>query len=171
MWVWSFLAGRTAWSCWAVWVSDRKPYKSDLSDEPVGADRAGDVGVESRPPVSDWASGSVRDAGDRQRDPVPGQDRLPVGLPPARPAAEVGRLLLLRGLARRRHGREDQRLAALAGPREGRAVGGPEPGRDRHTERPRGGKRARHHDWEDAAKKCRAASAGWRWTSSAWSPP
>lgn len=26
-------AGHAAWTCWAVRVSDRKPYKSDLSDE------------------------------------------------------------------------------------------------------------------------------------------
>lgn len=46
------------------------------------ADRASDHGVEGPAPIGQWPPGCLRDAGDRERDSLPGPDRLPVGLLP-----------------------------------------------------------------------------------------
>jgi hypothetical protein len=60
----------------------------------MGVALAGHRRLEGEAPLGQRARGSVGDARDRQRDPLPGPHRLLVALPPARPAAAERGLLL-----------------------------------------------------------------------------
>jgi transposase len=97
-------------------MSERKPYPSDLSDEQWPL---------IEPVITAWKdrhrSVSGYQGAYEMREIVnailiPGADRLPVGLSPARPAAEERDVLLLRHLAGRRNRPGHPRVAALPGP-------------------------------------------------------
>jgi len=79
-------------------VGERKRYPSDLIDE-RGGDRPAPAGVQGSTSLGVRSSGSLRATGDRERDLLPEPDRLSVGVPAARSAAEVGHVLLLRAVA------------------------------------------------------------------------
>jgi hypothetical protein len=127
-------------------VSERKPYKTDLSDEQWAL-------VE--PVIAAWKAAHPSVSGHQGRYEMreivnallyQGRTGCQWELAPARlSAARRGEVLLLH-LARRRHRPDHSRPAALAGAGEGAAEGGPEPGGARHPERARGGRGARADD-------------------------
>jgi hypothetical protein len=103
VWVCGIRAGRRAWPCWGVGVSERKPYKSDLSDERWAL---------IEPVIAAWKAGHRSVSGHEGQyamreivNAILYQSRTSCqwGFLSTRPAAPRRGVLLLREVARRRH--------------------------------------------------------------------